>query len=88
MDELRAAHPMDVGEVTLVPIERCFIQSDTGDMGCWVAGLKEPFAVIVCDTTGIRAFDTEATEISVESLMQKIPDLGAVMTSLSIERIK
>ena len=73
---------MVAGEVTLVPIERCFIQSNTGDMGYWLSGLKEPFAIIVCDATGVRAFDTEATEISVESLIQKIPDLGALLAPL------
>jgi len=83
MDELRAGDPMVAGEVTLVPIERCFIQSNIGDMGCWLSGLKEPFAIIVCDAIGIRAFDTEATEISVGSLIRKIPDLGAVLAPLS-----
>jgi hypothetical protein len=83
MDGLRAGNPMVASEVTIVPIERCFIQSDTGNMGFWLAGLKEPFAIIVCDAIGIRAFDTEATEISVESLIQKIPDLGAVLAPLS-----
>jgi hypothetical protein len=83
MDELRAGNPIVAGEITLVPIERCFIQSDTGDMGCWLSGLKEPYAIILCDSVGIRAFDTEATEISVESLIQKIPDLGAVVALLS-----
>jgi hypothetical protein len=83
MDELRVGNPMVAGEVTLVPIERCFIQSETGDMGCWLYGLKEPFAIIVCDAIGIHAFDTEAQEISVESLIQKIPDLGVVLAPLS-----
>ena len=79
MDELRAGNPMVAGEVIIVPIERCFIQSVTGDMGCWLSGLKEPFAIIVCDAIGIRAFDMEAIEISVEFLIQKIPDLGSVL---------
>ena len=83
MDELRAGDPMVAGEVTLVPIERCFIQSSTGDMGCWLYGLKEPFAIIVCDAVGIRAFDTEATEISIESLIRKVPDLGTLLAPLS-----
>jgi len=83
MDELRAGKPMVAGKVTLVPIERCFIQSDTGDMVCRVSGFKEPYAVIVCDAVGICAFDTESVEISVESLMQKIPDLGSVLAPLS-----
>ena len=83
MDELRAGNPMVAGDVTLVPIERCFIQSDTGDMGCWLSGLIEPFAIIVFDAIEIRAFNTEAAELSVESLIQKIPDLGAVLAPLS-----
>ena len=83
MDELRAGDPMIAGEVTLVPIERCSIQSNTGDMGCWLSGLKEPFAIIVCDTKCVRAFDTEAAEISVESLIRKVPELGAVLEHLS-----
>jgi hypothetical protein len=84
MDELRAGIPMVMGEVTLVPIERCIIQSDTGDMGCWLSGLKEPFAIIVCDTTGVRAFNTKSKKISVKSLIQKIPDLGALLALLSL----
>ena len=83
MEELRIGNPMIVGEVTLVPIERCFIQSYTGEMVCWLSGLKDPFAIIVCDAIGMRAFDTEATEISVESLMQKVPNLCAVLAHLS-----
>lgn len=83
MDKLRTCKPIVAGEVTLVPIERSFIQSDTGDMGCWLSGLKEPFAIIVCDAIGIRAFDLEATEISIESLIKKIPDLSALLAPLS-----
>lgn len=79
MDELRAGTPMVAGEFTLVPIERSFITSDSGDWGCWLSGIKEPFAVVVCDATGIRAFDTEATVIPVESLIQKIPDLRKII---------
>ena len=83
MDELRAGNPLVAGDVTLVPIERCFIQSNTEDMGCWLSGLKEPFAIIVCDATGIRAFDMEATEIPVESLIHKIPNLGTVLAPMT-----
>ena len=81
MDELRAGIPMVAGEVTIVPIERCYMRSVPGDRGCWLYGLKEPFAIITVDATGIRAYDTEAIEISVASLIEKIPDLSAVLTS-------
>lgn len=83
MYELRAGNPLVADEVTLVPIEQWVIQSVTGEMGCWLSGLKEPFAIIVCDAIGIRAFDTEATEVTVESLIQQVPDLAAVLASWS-----
>jgi hypothetical protein len=83
MEKLRVGEQIVAGGVTLVPVERCLIESDASETICWLSGLKEPFAIIVCDTTGIRAFDTEATEISIETLIQKIPDLGAVLSTLT-----
>lgn len=83
MDELRAGISVAVGEVTLLPIERCVLQSGMGDMGCWLSGFKEPFAIIICDAAGIRAFDMDAAEIPVETLTQKIPDLGEMLAALS-----
>lgn len=82
MYKLRAGKPMVAGEVILVPIERCFIQSYSGDLGCWLSGLKEPLAIIVYDANGIRAFDTESTEISIETLIRQIPNLDAVLATL------
>lgn len=83
MYKLRAGKPMVAGDVILVPIERCFIQSYSGDLGCWLSGLKEPLAIIVYDAIGLRAFDTESAEIPVEPLIRQIPDLGAVLAALS-----
>lgn len=83
MDELRAGNPMVAGEVTIVPIERCYIQSGHGDMGCWLSGLKEPFAIIIFDANGISAYDAGAIEISVASLTQKIQGLSAVLAASS-----
>ena len=81
MDELRAGKPIIAGEATLIPIERCYIQPVPGNIGGFLYGLKEPFAIIIFDATGIRAYDTSTKEISVASLIQKIPDLSAMMAS-------
>ena len=81
MDELRTGKPMVTGEVTIVPIERCYIQSVPGYMGGLLYGLKEPFAIIIFDATGIRAYNTSMKEITIASLIQKIPDLSAMMAS-------
>lgn len=81
MDELRTGNPIVAGEITIVPIERSYVQSVHGDLGCWLTGLKEPIAIIVFDANGICAYDTKAVEISVASLIQKIKGLSAVLDS-------
>ena len=82
MNELRIGKPMVKGEVIIVPIERFYIRSISGDMGCWLSGLKKPFAIIISDAAGIRAYDTAAAEISVGSLIQKNPELSEGLVSL------
>ena len=81
MNELRIGKPMVKGEVIIIPIENFYIRSISGDMGCWLSGLKKPFAIIISDAAGIRAYDTAAAEISVGSLIQKIPELSEVLVS-------
>lgn len=82
MAELRTGNPMAAAGITIVPVERCFMQSGRGIMGCWLSGLKEPFAILVCDADGIRAFDMVGREIPVASLLHEIPDLSAVTAAL------
>jgi len=77
MEELRAGIPMVFGDVTIVPIERSSLQCGAGVLGCWLSGFKEPIAVILSDAAGVRAFDMEAAEIPLASLVRKIPNLRA-----------
>jgi len=80
MEELRAGNPLVTGEVTIVPIERCSLHSAAWNMGCWLSGFKEPFAIIVRNAAGVvRAFDIEAREIPLQSLLRKIPDLDVLL---------
>ena len=82
-EEIRGGNPIVAGKVTIVPIERCYIQSVSGEMGGWLFGLKEPLAIIICDSNGVQTFDTKALEISVESLIQKFPVLHTVLESIN-----
>ena len=83
MEALRAASPLRVGAVTLVPVERVAIRSATGDAGCWISAFKEVFAVVVCDAGGVRALAADSSEIELDALMEKTPNLGAVLAGLS-----
>jgi hypothetical protein len=83
MEALRAASPLSVGDITLVPIERAGIRSDRGDAGYWTSAFKEVFAVVVCDANGIRALDADSSEIALDALIRKTPNLGAILSKLS-----
>ena len=75
MSRLRPGNPTVAGRVVIVPLERSGIDSACGEMGYWLSGLKEPFAVIVYDAAGVRAFSPAGREMEVDSLVRKFPDL-------------
>ena len=83
MEALRAANPLSIGDVTLVPIERAWIRSDMGDAGYWIGAFKEAFAVVVCDASGVRALAADSSEIALDTLIRKTPNLGAILSELS-----
>lgn len=82
METLRAGSPLSVGDVTIVPIERAGIRSDMGDAGYWISAFKEAFAVVVCDASGVRALDVDSSEIALDVLIRKTPNLGAILSGL------
>jgi hypothetical protein len=69
--------------VTLLPIEYIAIQSGKGSAGYWFASHKEPHAIIICGTYGIRAFNLEAKEVSLDHLAQTAADLASILASLT-----
>jgi hypothetical protein len=84
MDALRAARPLTIGDITIIAIERFGIQSDRGDAGFWLSGFKEVYAVVVCDTSGIRVLDTASADIELDELVQQIPELGPLLSRFSL----
>ena len=83
MEALRAAGPLRLGDVTLVPIERSEIRSDGGEVGCWLGAFKEPVAVVVCDAGGISALAIDSSEIELDALLGNTSNLGAILVELS-----
>jgi len=82
MRALRAADPLRVGDVTLVPIERVAVRSENGDRGYWIGAWKEAVAVVVCDAGGFRAFAADSSEISLDALLRETPNLGEILSGL------
>lgn len=82
MDILKAGKPFVLDKITLVPIEHILTDSHNTGMLHWLTALKEPSAIVVCEATGIRCFSLEAKEISLELLIQSVPGLDELLTSL------
>ena len=83
MGALRAASPLRIGDVTLVPIERAGIQADRGEAGCWVSAFMEAVAVVAIDAGGVRALAVDSSQIALDALVEETPDLGAILSGLS-----
>ena len=83
METLQATKPVNIGDVTLVPIERSGFHSNTDDAGCWICAHKEIYAIVVCDANGIRALDTDSAEIELDTLIQQTPNLDSLLSRVS-----
>ena len=69
--ELRAGSPLTVSGLILIPIEKVRSLSYFAEKGCWVHGLMEPAAVLVCSDENSAAFDMD--EAWMHSLILSIP---------------
>ena len=81
-DTLFAGAPLRLGSVTVLPIERIVRRSDRGDRGAWFTAIKEPYAVIVREADGTRAFAAGADAVSLEELRALVPELDALLSAL------
>jgi hypothetical protein len=86
MDKLRAAKPFRSGNIAFIAIEHSFTHSRQSNDGFWFAAYKELHAIIICDDSGIHAFDRETREISLESLVETVADLDEKLLSLGYDR--
>lgn len=75
----RAGSPVTVGRVTLLPIERIVLHSDLRSTRIWISAAKEPYALVIRDAGGMRAFDTDAVAVSLDRLREKIPELDTLL---------
>ncbi len=78
----RAGKPVTLEDVTLLAVEKVSIRSGRDESGNWVQASVEPFAVIVRDRNGTRAYDLDANAVSLETLREKVSDLDSLLASL------
>ena len=79
MEYVTTETPMHADDVTLLPVVRVCHRTDKNTSGYWLTANKEPLAIIVCDSNGVRALTMASTEIAIDFLLQKIPGLDAIL---------
>ena len=79
---VRVGTPLEVGPVTLVPIERIVTQADRWKERAWFLVRKEPYAIVVRDAAGVRAVGTDAVALSLDRLREEVPELDAVLGAI------
>ncbi|MDH5485522.1 MAG: hypothetical protein OEY43_09840 [Gammaproteobacteria bacterium] len=81
MEYLTTDTSITLADVTLIPIACIQLYPGTNDSGYWLSGNKKPWALIICDTNGIHAFNMQSAEIPIAPLVQKLPELNAVLAA-------
>ena len=82
MDKLYAGIPLTAGKFTLIPVEHLVLQTKTESTYDWLVAFKEPYAIIVCDSNGVRALNLKDKQLSLEDLIQTVPGLGTIVAPL------
>jgi hypothetical protein len=76
---LRAAAPLALGRLTLLPSERVVQSSHRGDAGGGFSASKEPYALVVRDAAGLRVVGTGTAPVSLEALRERVVGLDAAL---------
>jgi len=82
METLRTGKPLTIGSVTLLPIERTVTHAERLRAHWWFVVEKEPHALVVRDAGGVRAIAVAAVQVSVERLLEEVPDLDTALASM------
>jgi hypothetical protein len=81
VDVLRAATPLHVGSVTLLPIERLIVRADRFGEGLWSSASKEAYAIVIRDERGVRVLTAGTEAVSLEDLRERIRELDALLVA-------
>lgn len=79
---LRAGSPLVIGAVALLPIERSVRRSWGGPAGAGFSITLEPYALVIRDAAGIRAFGVDAGELALDPLRLGVAGLDEALASI------
>ncbi len=76
MSALRAGTPVRAGGVCLIPVERVWLHQHAHSGAVWAAGGREPVAVVIRDSKGLRAVDVAGEAVELDKLLGDVDGLA------------
>ncbi|MFC1846787.1 hypothetical protein ACFLYS_01845 [Chloroflexota bacterium] len=74
--------PIVIGDVTLIAVARSSLKYKSIGKGIWLFGMKLPIALVVISGSLRRAFRSTGEEVSIDQLMEEIPEIGFLSQSV------
>ncbi len=78
MTRLQPGTPIIVGDTTLIIITRLSIEADSAGSACWLHASKEPYALAIRDTHGLRALDMTGRRLVIAELLDEVPGIESI----------
>ena len=79
MNELRVGQPRVMGGITLIPLLLAQLTHLRDPDFLLLNGTLDPFAVVIVEPSGVHAIGVDADALSIEMLLESIPDLDAAI---------
>ena len=79
ISEFRLGKSVTVDGVTIIPIEKVNYSANKAGHSFCLYGAKEPVAVIIASTSGVKAVDIEAREMSSHDIQKMAPGLTDII---------
>ena len=73
--EVIIENPVIVGGVTLIPVAQVSLSYEHSNSGISVTCVNQPIAVVVLSMSARKAFRITGEEVSIDQLIQEIPDI-------------
>ena len=80
--EITIDNPVTDGGVTLIPIVKVSLNYEHSNSGISLFGVKQPIAIVLISMSTRRAFRITGEEVSIDQLIQEIPDIKGMLEGL------
>lgn len=77
---LKPGKTMVIGDLTLIIIEQLSINASDASHGLWVNARKEPYALVIQDSQGLRVLDMQGKDLPIGTLSKHSMELASIFS--------